>query len=205
MNNLLLATLLLTGTPALAQQAASAPFPPPVWNNKDAMLKVGSTYSHGNGVPQDYEMALRCYRRSAELGNVEALYNIATYYAVGRGVPADRAQALVWYHRAAAQGYAPAMNSLGVIYSSKFQGTPDYCEALKWFKKSAENGCASGMQNLGHSYREGLCPGTRSAKLARQSLQNAIDIGGRASASQDDKRAAELAAQEMQQIKQATK
>jgi TPR repeat protein len=197
---ILLASLLLSSGPTLAQQAANAPFPPPVWNNKDAMLKVGSTYSHGIGVPQDYEMALRCYRRSAELGNVEALYNIATYYAVGRGVPADRAQALVWYHRAAAQGYAPAMNSLGVIYSSKFQGTPDYCEALKWFKKSAENGCATGMQNLGHSYREGLCPGTRNAKLAQQSLQNAIDIGGRASASQDDKRAATLAAQELQHL-----
>ncbi|MGI4823656.1 MAG: tetratricopeptide repeat protein [Janthinobacterium lividum] len=79
------------------------------------MLKFGSSYSHGTGVPQDYEMALRCYRRSAELGNVEALYNVATYYAVGRGVPSN-----IWYYRAVAQGYAPAMNSIGVIYSSKF-------------------------------------------------------------------------------------
>jgi TPR repeat protein len=198
--NLLLAALLFSSAPALAQQAASAPFPPPVWNNAGAILKVGSSYSHGTGVTQDYDMALRCYRRAAELGNVEALYNIGMYHAVGHGVPADRAQALVWFHRAAAQGYAPAMNSLGVIYSSRFQGTPDYCEALKWFKKSAESGCASGMQNLGHYYREGLCPGTRSAKLARQALQNAIDIGGRASASQDDKQAAAAAAQELQQL-----
>lgn len=203
MKNLLLATLLLSSVPSLAQQAVSAPLPPPIWNNAAAVLKVGSTYSHGTSVPQDYEMAMRCYRRAAELGNVEALYNIATYYAVGRGVPSDRAHALIWYHRAAAQGYAPAMNSLGVIHSSRFQGTPDYCEALKWFKKSAESGCATGMQNLGHCYREGLCPGTRSAKLARQALQNAIDIGGRASASQDDKRAADAAAQELQQLQAA--
>ena len=78
--------------------------------------------------------------------------------------------------------------------------SPCSCEALKWFKKSAESGCATGMQNLGHYYREGLCPGTGSAKLARQALQNAIDIGGRASASQDDKRAADAAAQELHQL-----
>jgi TPR repeat protein len=200
MRKVLLVVLWLLSTQAFAQQADKALFPPPVWNNSKSMLSVGSSYSHGTGVPQDYEMALRCYRRAAELGNVEALYNIGVYYAVGRGVPADRAQALVWFHRAAAQGHAPAMNSIGVINSSKFQGNPDYCEALKWFKKSAEHGCATGMQNAGHYYREGLCPGTRSTKLARQSLQNAIDIGGRASASQDDKRAATLAAQELQQL-----
>lgn len=200
MKEAILATLLLTSAPALAQQAASAPFPPPIWNNKDTMLKVGSSYSHGNGVPQNYEIALRCYRRAAELGSVEALYNVATYYALGRGVPANRAQALIWFHRAAAQGYAPAMNSIGVIYSSKFQGAPDYCQALKWFKKSAEHGCATAMQSLGHYYRQGLCPSTHSAALARQWLQNAIDIGGRASASQDDKRAAELAAKELAKL-----
>ena len=103
MKNLLLVALLLSSVPALAQQATSAPLPPPIWNNAAAILQVGSSYSHGTGVTQDYDMALCCYRRAAELGNVEALYNIATYYAVGRGVPADRAQALVWFHRAAAR------------------------------------------------------------------------------------------------------
>ncbi|MGI4823655.1 MAG: hypothetical protein ACRYFV_20790 [Janthinobacterium lividum] len=56
------------------------------------------------------------------------------------------------------------------------------------------------MQNLGHYYREGVCPGTHSTKLARQSLQNAIDIGDRASASQNDKCAAELATEEIKQL-----
>jgi TPR repeat protein len=163
---LLLAIMLLTSASALAQQAIISPFPLPIWNDKDAILNVGSSYSHVVDVPQDYEMALRCYRRAAELGNVEAPYNVGTYYAVGRGVPTDRAQALIWYHRAAAQGCAPAMNSIGVIHSSKFQGIPDYCEALKWFRKSAE-------------------------------------IGGRASASQDNKRAADAAVQELQQLQAA--
>ena len=200
MNRYLLASLLLLAMPAVAQQAAPTPLPPPIWDNADAMLRLGNTYSRGQGVPKDEAQALRYYQRASELGSVVAMDNVGTYYAIGRGVPVDKVQAIAWYRRAAAHGYVPAMNNLGVLYSASFQGNPDYCQALAWFKQSAEGGNAVGMWHLGQAYQQGLCPQARSVKLARQWLQNAIDIGSQPSAAGPDRYAAEQAALELRKL-----
>jgi TPR repeat protein len=201
MNRCLLAScVLLLALPALAQQAAPSPLPPPIWNNAEAVLRVGTNYSRGQGVPKDEARALQYYQRAAELGSAVAMDNVGTYYAMGRGVAADKVRAIAWYRRAAAHGYVPAMNNLGVLYSAQMQGKPDYCQALEWFKKSAEGGNATGMWHLGQAYQQGLCPQARSAKLARQWLQNAVDIGSQSSAVGPDKYAAEQAAQELRKL-----
>jgi TPR repeat protein len=200
MNKILAVGYLLLAIPATAQQAAPPPLPPPIWDNQDAMLRIGNTYSRGQGVPKDEALALRYYQRAAELGSVVATDNVATYYAMGRGVPVDKVRAIAWYRRAAARGYLPAMNNLGVLYSASFQGKPDHCQALEWFKKSAEGGNATGMWHLGQAYQKGMCPQARNAKLARQWLQNAIDIGSQPSAPGPDKYAAEQAAQDLRKL-----
>jgi TPR repeat protein len=194
MNMYLLAGCLLLALPAVAQQAAPAPLPPPIWDNAEAVLRAGNSYSRGQGVPKDEARALQCYQRAAELGSAIAMDNVGTFYGMGRGTAVDKVRAIAWYRRAAAHGYVPAMNNLGVLYSAQFQGKPDYCQALEWFKKSAEGGNATGMWHLGQAYQQGLCPKARSPKLARQWLQNAVDIGSQPSAAGPDRYAAEQAA-----------
>jgi TPR repeat protein len=200
MNMYVLASFLLLSLPAVAQQAAPAPLPPPIWDSADAMLRLGNNYSRGQGVPQDEARALQYYQRAAELGSVIAMDNVGTFYGMGRGTPVDKVRAMAWYRRAAVHGYVPAMNNLGVLYSAKFQGKPDYCQALEWFKKAAQGGNAVGMWHLGQAYQQGLCPKARNAKLARQWLQNAIDIGSQPSATPPDRYAAEQAAQDIQKL-----
>jgi hypothetical protein len=200
MNMYVLVSCLLLAVPAVAQQAAPAPLPPPIWDNADAMLRLGNSYSRGQGAPKDETVALRYYQRAAELGSVIAMDNVGTFYGIGRGTPVDKVRAIAWYRRAAAHGYVPAMNNLGVLYSAKFQGRPDYCQALDWFKKSAEGGNATGMWHLGQAYQQGLCPKARSPKLARQWLQNAIDIGSQPSATPPDRYAAEQAALDLHKL-----
>lgn len=201
MNRYLLTTCVLVSTlPALAQQAAPPPLPPPIWNNAEAVLRTGNSYSRGQGVLKDEARALQYYERAAELGSAVAMDNVGTYYAMGRGVTADKVRAIAWYRRAAAHGYVPAMNNLGVLYSAQIQGKPDYCQALAWFKKSAEGGNATGMWHLGQAYQQGLCPQARSAKLARQWLQNAVDIGSQPSADGPARYAAEQAALELRKL-----
>ena len=201
MNKCLLAScVLLLALPALGQQAAPPPLPPPIWNNAEAVLRVGNNYSRGQGVPRDETRALQYYQRAAELGSAVAMDNVGTYYAMGRGVAIDKVRAIAWYRRAVAHGYVPAMNNLGVLYSAQIQGKPDYCQALEWFKKSAEGGNATGMWHLGQAYQQGLCPQVRSTKLARQWLRNAVDIGSQPSASGPDKYAAEQAALELRKL-----
>lgn len=201
MNRGLLAScILLVTLPALAQQATPPPLPPPIWDNAEAVLKVGADYSHGRGVAKDEARALQCYQRAAELGSAVAMDNVGTYYAMGRGVAVDKVRAIAWYRRAAARGYVPAMNNLGVLYSAKVQSKPDYCQALDWFKKCAESGNATGMWHLGQAYQQGLCPQARSKQLARQWLRNAVDIGSQPSAAGPDRYAAEQAALDLRKL-----
>ena len=201
MNKCLLTSCALSLTlPTLAQQAAPLLLPPPIWDNAEAVLKVGTDYSRGRGFAKDEARALQCYERAAELGSAMAMDNVGTYYAQGRGVAVDKVRAIAWCCRAAAKGYLPAMNNLGVLYSAKMQGEPDYCQALDWFKKCAEGGNTTGMWHLGQTCRQGLCPQARNAKLARQWLRNAVDIGSKPSASGQSKYAAEQAALELRKL-----
>ncbi len=74
-----------------------------------AMLKLGTLYRNGVGVPQNYEFAEKWVRAAAEAGNSEAMVELGRFYRAGVGVKADAVKAYVWFNRAAA-----AMNMEGV-------------------------------------------------------------------------------------------
>lgn len=71
----------------------------------------GMRYEHGEGVPQDYERAVRLYCLAARQGHVVAQYQLGWIYANGRGGLRDDALAAAWFQLAAAQGddYAQKM------------------------------------------------------------------------------------------------
>lgn len=181
-----------------APTSAGPPIPEEVWNDKDKVLKLGNQYRTGGAGPIDYVQALRCYRRGAELGSALSIYNVGLCYAGGWGVAQDYAQALQWYGRAAALGYPDAMNNLGKMYADGQGVSKDYCQAMQQYKRAAEAGSATGMFNLGVYYKGGYCAGTQDKELARQWLQKAVEAGSKAGADSNDKRAAELAAKELQ-------
>ena len=54
-------------------------------------------YRHGQGVSQDYQEALKWYRRSAEQGHAWAQNNLGVMFEVGQGVPQDFVRAHMWY------------------------------------------------------------------------------------------------------------
>ena len=72
-------------------------------------------YEHGEGIPQDYDRALRLYCAAARRGHVMAQYQLGWMYANGRGVKHDDAQAAAWFRLAAAQGDAPAQRMLARV------------------------------------------------------------------------------------------
>ena len=83
-------------------------------------------YDNGEGVPQDYAVAVRWWRLAAEQGDASAQYNLALMYDNGEGVPQDYAEAVKWYRLAAEQGIAAAQVNLGVMYANG-EGVPqDY-------------------------------------------------------------------------------
>ncbi len=142
-----------------------------------AQSTLGVMYANGQGVPQDYQEAVRWGRRAAEQGNADAQIFLGGMYWIGQGVPQDCQEGVQWFGRAAEQGDARAQMLLGGMYykgsgSEDYQeaqaqynlnfmycwgeGVPqDYQEALKWNRAAAEQGNAEAQSILCAMYYKG--------------------------------------------------
>ncbi len=54
-------------------------------------------YDAGQGVRQDYSMAVKWFRLAAEQGHANAQIALGTMYENGQGVPQDYVEAYAWY------------------------------------------------------------------------------------------------------------
>lgn len=105
---------------------------------------------------QNYNAALRWFRRAADLGNADAMMGMSWIYGNGRGVPQDDAEALRWLKISAEHGNAVAMWLVGADYQNGKVVPQDYAEAMRWYKKSADIGNADAMGRIGSLYADGL-------------------------------------------------
>ena len=104
---------------------------------------------------EDYEQAVKYFKRAAELGHASAQFNLGCCYDEGEGVTQNYYEAVKWYRKAAEQGNADAQLNLGNCYDNG-EGVPqDYQEAIKWYRKAAEQGDAVAQSNLGDCYENG--------------------------------------------------
>ena len=69
-----------------------------------AQFEAGKAYYNGEGAEQDYEEAVKWYRKAAEQGNATAQRNLGICYDYGNGVEQDDEEAVKWYRKAAGQG-----------------------------------------------------------------------------------------------------
>jgi TPR repeat protein len=91
----------------------------------------------GRGVLQDYDEAMKWWRKAANQGSADAQHFLGMMYYNGEGVPQDYTQAANWIRRAAEQGDFQAQSSLAIMYD-KGQGVPqDYVQAYKWINLAA--------------------------------------------------------------------
>lgn len=149
----------------------------------EEMYNLGCDYEHArNGKPQNYQEAVKWYRKAADKGYAKAQYSLGLCYGDGKGVSHDDSQAVYWYRKAADQGLAWSQLTLGYHYESGRGVTQDYSQAVYWYRKAAEQGLASGQCNLGNMYYNGTgVPKDNSQarywweKAAAQGEQNAIN------------------------------
>jgi excisionase family DNA binding protein len=78
---------------------------------------LGAMYDNGRGVPQDFALAAKWYRRAADEGDPVAQTSLGFMYYSGRGVPQDDVLAHAWFNLAAAQGDATARETRDSIAS----------------------------------------------------------------------------------------
>jgi len=123
--------------------------------NAEEFYEKGERYYYGQGVRKNYALALRNYRRAAELGHAAAQNRLGWMYEKGEGTEADNAEAVAWYRRAAEQGHINAMNDLGYMYRQGWGVPQSYGEALRWFRKAAEKYDSYAEYNMGQMYENG--------------------------------------------------
>ena len=106
----------------------------------------GVLHSIGAGFPQDFPLALECFRKAADQGHALAQNNLALMYSLGSGTPKDFTEAAKWFRRSADQGDPAAQYHLGVQChrdSMKVAGEGTHesqIEAFKWFQLAANQG-----------------------------------------------------------------
>jgi TPR repeat protein len=57
---------------------------------------LGGMYANGLGIPQDYQEAVKWYRKGAQQGNVNAQNNLGRMYATRLGIQQDFIRAHMW-------------------------------------------------------------------------------------------------------------
>lgn len=84
--------------------------------NAEGQLKLAAAYELGWGVPENYPIALKWYRKAADQRLASAQSKLGMIHHLGLGVAQDYAEALKWYRKAADQGEMWSQFNLGMMY-----------------------------------------------------------------------------------------
>ncbi len=87
--------------------------------NPIAQFNLGLMYDNGEGVPQDYQAAVKWYTLAAKQGDVDARFNLGVMYAKGQGVPQDYKAAIKWWVLSAKQAFAEVWSDLKWLLTKK--------------------------------------------------------------------------------------
>ena len=102
-----------------------------------AQYNLGVMYDNGQGVPQDYNEAVKWYMLAAEQGYSKAQYNLGLMYALGHGVIKDYVIAHMFWDIAAVSGDKSAIENRGIVEkkmtSSQIEKAQDL--AREWMQK----------------------------------------------------------------------
>ena len=126
--------------------------------NAQECYHKGRDYYYGHGVVQDYAIATKWYKKSADQGYAAALYDLGSMYEDGIGVIQNYAESRKMYLSAAKLGYEIAQYRLSLKkYEVNRDATIFYNEnELRWYQKMADQGYALAQHMLGFLYYTGI-------------------------------------------------
>ena len=115
----------------------------------EAECNLGKCYYIGQGIAQNYYIALSWFRKSADKNWAEAQYYIGRCYYYSQGFPkSDYNQAVIWLEKAAKQDNSDAQYLLGLCYE-KGQGVKQNSKSAQlWYEKAAKNGNSKARSKL---------------------------------------------------------
>ncbi|CBJ83038.1 conserved hypothetical protein [Xenorhabdus bovienii str. Jollieti] len=113
-----------------------------------AQYELGTMYSEGKGVKQDYIKAKDWYEKAALQGDMNSQVSLGVMYYYAEGIPQDYIKAKEWLEKAAAQDSAGSQAILGIMYYVGEGVQKDDGKAKEWFKKSCDNGYQVGCESF---------------------------------------------------------
>lgn len=99
-------------------------------------------YTGTDGYPLNYNKALECFQKAADLGNSSAMNYLGVMYRNGKNVQKNTQIAADWYYKAikADNGNAYAAHNLGCLYYDGDGVPKDLNKAFEFFKASVDLG-----------------------------------------------------------------
>jgi TPR repeat protein len=125
----------------------------------EVYYKLGYCYEQTD----DYQAAVRNYKKAADNGNADAQYRLGLCTEQGKGITINKSQAIEWYRKAANQGHVEAEQELNRLIKEqhianwkktgleKFN-TRSYEQALQLYKQAADAGDIESLYWIGNCY-----------------------------------------------------
>ena len=120
-----------------------------------AMYQLAVITKNGDGVEQDWPLAVEWFKKAAAKGHVNAMNSLGVCYSTGLGVKRDREEAFNYYKKAAEAGHVKGMFNLAEVYRTGRGAPENLIEAVVWYRKAAEEGHADAQFELGRCYNAG--------------------------------------------------
>ena len=123
--------------------------------NSHAQNRLGFMYEYGNGVAQNFDVAVKWYQLSAKQNNPDGQFNLARSFADGKGVKASHKEAIRLLNLAARQSHATAQFLLGSFYARGDGVQKNHQEAIRLWILAANQNNAHAQLWLASSYADG--------------------------------------------------
>ena len=105
----------------------------------EAQTFIGEMYYNGYDYPQNYEMALKWYKRAANQGCAKAQFSVGIMYYYGQGILQDYNKSMQWFILSAKQEYALAQSFLAGMYVVGHGAQEDFVLAYMWAEIAISN------------------------------------------------------------------
>ena len=140
--------------------------------DKETCSDIGRVYD----IAQNYQQALKYYKKACELNDGFGCGGLATLYLQGQGVEQDFAEAFKFNKKACDLNSMGACYNIGVHYTEGQGVMQDFVNAKKYHEKACNKNFAWACNNLGALYIDGR--GVKQNKsTAKKYYGKACDLG----------------------------
>ena len=123
-----------------------------------ACFQMGQRYEKGDGVPQNYKVACKFWRKAADKGHIPSCHSLGQCYWTYNGLGVKQSYALAWEFcgKALKVGYVPSQWICGQMYLHGNGVAKDVPEGVRLLRLAAEQGFGMAQLELAQCYNKGV-------------------------------------------------